>query len=1013
MLVSLLLVWVTPSQAQWDNPTPQVLLYADMENAADVTPIGTLPQQRVFQTLGKFGNGLRIAKPAPGNSFLQGTGPYLDPRRGSISFWLQLQSATLTGTPEIFDIFPGPPRILASLATTRDSLVFTVLGYTVSSGPLTPLAIGTWYHIAWTWWGMEHKVYVNGTLGQATTIGTPMVPTQAASFRVGPAGGGTQDIVLDELTIYNVTLTPAEVTTLATAVTPGPLATFDTHSLLLDAQWAPGDRQVHVAVDVGNAHTVAAASATVTVKNAANTTVGSGVITPLLRGFGEGVFAISPMGPDTYHVEVVARDVSNATLATASSPPFVVPSTPWLGNTLALTDVVQPPWTPMTRTGQTVQVIGRTMELGNGIGLPQQMTSQGKTLLAAPVSVDIVQGGSVLPITGRSTVTVGGGGSVTMIAAPALPRTMLAQSVGPSITFTSEASHLVQWSGSGTAGPVQLAVQGSVEYDGMMLFTVEMSPTAGPVVIDRIDLTLAMPAARAPFMHTTTDQRYWWYPYKAATAATPGVFHTNLMQQAGKSTFLPFVLFSDHDVGLEWFADNPSGWVVNEAQVMQTMSRDAGNIITLQNHIANIPFTLTAPRRFTFGLQATPVKPLPSDWRTLSVHFNPLPLTSTLHLWWVWPTDQGGACCRQGQFNLYPVDMAGWNAAWAAKRAAGLKIAPFTNAHVELPHGADTWESLNAILYDETQNDGWIGQPTRGYRDYWIYQLNQWFAGGGLDAIYIDESYGFGVTQFLLAGGYIKEDGTHGYGYTNMGVRKLLQRVRQLFLDHGLRPLVWIHNTSTQTPHAFAFTDMMSDGEGYMFETPTDPDWVDTWGNRLLDPSVGDSTDGGPWLLSISRAQKYGTIPVFLNYIKFFSLPTEYAAAMRQYHGLTGLLDIIPIDSRINTTTNAAPLLAAKEALGIGAADVTWQPYWTQTAVLPSRADIKASYWQRTASTLALVMNLGEAFTGAVTVNLAGLGLTGGTVKDGETNAPYTVTGGQITMTIPRHDYRLLRFDAP
>ncbi len=110
-----------------------------------------------------------------------------------------------------------------------------------------------------------------------------------------------------------------------------------------------------------------------------------------------------------------------------------------------------------------------------------------------------------------------------------------------------------------------------------------------------------------------------------------------------------------------------------------------------------------------------------------------------------------------------------------------------------------------------------------------------------------------------------------------------LKRVRQIFLDHGKRPLVWIPVYGKVMPHAFAFTDIWSEGEAFMFEKPTAPDWVDLWGAKLLEP--GAAQGGGPWLLAIGTAQKFGAIPLFLNYIRFYDKP-EYIPAMRAQYDL-------------------------------------------------------------------------------------------------------------------------------
>ena len=130
------------------------------------------------------------------------------------------------------------------------------------------------------------------------------------------------------------------------------------------------------------------------------------------------------------------------------------------------------------------------------------------------------------------------------------------------------------------------------------------------------------------------------------------------------------------------------------------------------------------------------------------------------------------------------------------------------------------------------------------------------------DGLYIDEPEPF-TSASLLSGGYIKEDGTHGAGYMLLGMREKLKRLRQVMLDNGKRPVIWLHTTAKMYPHAFAFADVASDGESFMFQKPTDPDWIDLWGNGRL---------GLEWLRGLSRSQKFGLTPVFLNYIKFYNL---------------------------------------------------------------------------------------------------------------------------------------------
>jgi hypothetical protein len=94
------------------------------------------------------------------------------------------------------------------------------------------LATGTWYHIAATYDANSRsvKLFVNGKEQTTTTTGTiPSSLTQGANpFYVGAANGRTTadnfyDGVIDDLRIYNLTLTPSDVSQLANWA-PGPLA---------------------------------------------------------------------------------------------------------------------------------------------------------------------------------------------------------------------------------------------------------------------------------------------------------------------------------------------------------------------------------------------------------------------------------------------------------------------------------------------------------------------------------------------------------------------------------------------------------------------------------------------------------------------------------------------------------------------------------------------------------------------------------------------------------------------
>ena len=972
----------------WDAPTPRATFHADFEDAKRPATIGKMSAQRVVLEAGRFGRGLVIAKGLRPGSALIGGAHHLDPRRGSLVFWLKLNSAEQEGPAEILSVYPGPPRLEIGFRAQRPDpkkpgrtkpgeIGFRVDGQRLGSGDL-PLLPGRWRHVAWTWWGMLHRVYVDGRLSRETSLPSPMGARQLASLRVGTFAGGKQDVTIDELAIYNTPLTAAEVQATFRAAKPGPLKALAPHGLEVAALWAPGEGKVHVAADAGNQWAARTSKLAIAAVDPNGRTVARGQVASPVRGFGETVLSLGTMTPGRYRVVVRALDERGKELASATSKAYELPRTAWLGNRLGLSEKIQPPWTPVEVRGQTLGVWGRRYRLAGGFGLPQQIDSQGRPLLARPVALEIVQDGKPVAMA-NPRVRIG----------PAKP---------------AEAT----WTGTADAGPLRIEVRGRIEYDGLVLLTMRLVPVGRPAALQAVRLQTAMPGDRARFMHTTTDQTYWWYTYKSATANKPGVFHDNLKQRAGASRFLPAVVFSDHDRGLTWFAENPSGWQVDEARPMQRMIRDDDGTVRLECLLANRPFTLERPIEITFGLMATPVKPLPPHWRTAFVHYAPLAMKSDLGLWWSWP-DDAGKKGRQGTFNLCPVDVKAYRQAFVRLRKSGIALAPFTNAHVLLPHPPDDWASLHHVLQAETQNDGWTAQPTRGFRDYWAFQLNRWLDGDGMDAIYIDESYAFGASAALLSGGYVRDDGTHGPGCNLLGVRALLQRTRQLLLDHRKRPLVWLHTTASMWPHAWSFADVVSDGEAFQFAKPGGADWIDLWGSKLLAPVGGPGASGGPWLLSIGRAQKYGFIPIFLNYIKFYNAP-EYPRALRSMHALLTLLDIIPI------TYTPGKLPQIKDDFGIGADDVAFHGYWRQKAVLAERADVKASYYRRPRSALIVVANLGgQPYEGKLRIDLRSLGFRGAAVHLRDPEAPGTpppaLEGGAIRIRIARHDYRLIRLD--
>lgn len=150
----------------------------------------------------------------------------------------------------------------------------------------------------------------------------------------------------------------------------------------------------------------------------------------------------------------------------------------WLDSRLEEDHGVVPPYTPVSRRGDTLGILGRRMAIG-GDGFPTsirsfftvEMTSIGATpkeVLAGPVRLVAEDaGGRVMPWTGGT------------------------------FTVVEHDTGLVAWTSSSAAGPLRMHVRGSLEFDGNAEFSVALTADAAVSLQDvRIEIPLRPEVAR-------------------------------------------------------------------------------------------------------------------------------------------------------------------------------------------------------------------------------------------------------------------------------------------------------------------------------------------------------------------------------------------------------------------------------------------------------------------------------------------------------------------------------------
>lgn len=176
------------------------------------------------------------------------------------------------------------------------------------------------------------------------------------------------------------------------------------------------------------------------------------------------------------------------------------------------------------------------------------------------------------------------------------------------------------------------------------------------------------------------------------------------------------------------------------------------------------------------------------------------------------------------------------------------------------------------------------------------------------------------------------------------------------------------------------------------------------WGNP--------SGQGPAWLRGLSRSQKFGLIPAFLDEIRIWPPNSaEYNAVNRSRYGLLAVHDIIPMTDAASEITWFEII---KKDFGITASDVNFKGFWEQTAVQPDNSNVKVSYYTRAQSALIFLTNMGEAYTGNVSIDISALGLNpaGVVITDAESKQSISISGGKINLSILRHDFKALQLVA-
>ncbi|MET3870785.1 hypothetical protein J3R74_000655 [Puniceicoccus vermicola] len=543
---------------------------------------------------------------------------------------------------------------------------------------------------------------------------------------------------------------------------------------------------------------------------------------------------------------------------------------PWLGNQLGVSSDVQPPWTPIQyrRIGEGIEkfsVWGRDYEI-EGSGLIRNLevaTESGldrekRNILAGPIHFEMIQNGEAFVLKPEERVSQ-----------------------------VKYAENEASWEGAVSENGWRIETDVYLEYDGYAAHIVRIIPpesqgsSSAEATVEKLRLVIPLKEKYAFNLHAIGAGEGHWF--RAAVNSIPldtsrigQLWHSG--QMSGSSTtprsenygkpleagnFRPYVWLGGANRGIAFMADSDEGWVPGDKDrdasynkvdhpSMEVIRQEDGSVALVLNLVAR-PFAFDHERTVRFSLQATPIKPVPEDWRDIRIDLNtafPGFLREDNYTrefggdrfpGWGW---MGNRINVDGQkwvdghgSTPYPLN---WDQAASYREYAeenrDVEVTPYQGLHSilsfaevddpRMPAGKQASDIYGYIYPHMSHNhlDGGNGSGSQADLEYRLWNYNARIQKTGIKGMYFDLTEpvltanpysGFGYFIDLHDRPEINGKVQGGFGLTR--IREFFKRLRQLFLEgpagENDRTYIWLHTTDGNTVSAYAFTDIFLEGE--------------------------------------------------------------------------------------------------------------------------------------------------------------------------------------------------------
>lgn len=430
---------------------------------------------------------------------------------------------------------------------------------------------------------------------------------------------------------------------------------------------------------------------------------------------------------------------------------------------------ILPPFTPMKSSGSkgnvSVEMWGRVYNWTDSL-FPAAITSSGQAMLDGTVSLS-VNGKNVL-------------------------------SGNPELTMSSPAR--CELTASADDSNCKVENKAWIEYDGVLWNKVNLLARKS---LNSVKLQVKVPASIGRFLHAG-----------AGGFGASGGFTADVQSQQ-KLKFYPVIWLGNQERGMCWFAESTNGWMTQNRQPIEIIKQANNTIleITLADKL-----NAGQSMQFSFGLIATPVKPLPRNYPLntfnwyFPVKYNMSPPEAPTSY-----TILHSSRLGEGFADLYPEDMKSMRDSVQLAHSNQAKCIPYMDP-VHLPDEyptavayRDEWQMLPERHLTYKQKDKkhdllWCCPASKG-ANFFLWKTRKMIQESNVDGIYFD----FGQVRYC-------KNPIHGCDgrYPLLAMRNFYRGIADALVKAGKKDyLIILHASEAIQVPVFTFVTNIFDGEHF------------------------------------------------------------------------------------------------------------------------------------------------------------------------------------------------------